>query len=162
MSQNSFFRTVYRITSHLPTDYAQFAPAGVHRHQVVSRQRKLKVKFKGQSQMGHIHDFSDGVLHNLFHLRTDYAQVGPAGVYRHQLGSRQRKLKVNIKSQGQHGPKTRFLDGVPHNFSIYRPITPELHLQVCIDTSLDQDKESSRSSSKVKVKWFKNSIFQTV
>ena len=37
---------------HLLTDYAQDAPADEHRHQPGSRQRKLKVKVKGQGKMG--------------------------------------------------------------------------------------------------------------
>ena len=99
-AKNSIFQTVYRITFHLPTDYAQIAPAGVHRHQFQGRQRNFKVNVKGQGQIGQKLDFLDGVPHNFFHLQTDCAQIAPAGVHLHQLGSRQRKLKVNVKGQG--------------------------------------------------------------
>ena len=60
------------------------------------------------------------------------------------------------------GQKLDFLDGVSHNFFIYRPIAPKLHKKVCIvciDTSLSKDKKIIRPRSKVKVKWAKNSFF---
>ena len=64
-----------------------------------------------------------------------------------------------MKGQGQMGQKLDFLDGMPHNFFIYQRTMPKLHQQVSIDTSLEQDKENSRSRSKVKVKWGKTSNF---
>ena len=91
-------------------------PQVLRRHQLGSGQMKLKVKVKGQGQIGQKLDFSAGVPHNFFLLPTDYAQVAPAGAHRHQLRSRERKLKVKAKSQGQMGPKPDFSDGVPHNF----------------------------------------------
>ena len=58
--------------------------------------------------------------------------------------------------------KLDFSDDVPHKFFIYGLIAPELHQKVCIDIILVHDKENHRSRSKLKVKWAKNAVFQTV
>ena len=94
-----------------------------------------------------------------FSFAKNYARIAPAGEHRHLVGSRQKKLKVKVKGQGQIGQKLDFSDGVPHNLFIFQPIMPKLHQHMCIKTSLAQGKENSRSRSKIKVKWAKNSIF---
>ena len=74
-------------------------------------------------------------------------------------------MQAKFKGQGQMGKITIFQTvyrQISYIFSIYWPIGPKLHQNVCIDTSLAQHKENSRSRSRVKSNWLKTHFLDGV
>ena len=107
---------------HLPTNRAQTAPEGVHRHKLGSRQEKFQVKVKGQGQMGPKLNFSDSVPHN----SLIYQPIAPKRHQRKRIDTSLGEEKIQVKDKGQMGQKIDFSAGVPHNSFIYQPIVPKV------------------------------------
>ena len=158
-ANNSTFQTVYRIifpfTDRLwpnSTKRSTSTPAWIKTKKIPGQDQRSKAN--GSKTL-----FFRRCIAYLFHLPADCTQTAPDEVHQHKLGLRQRKFQVKVKGQGPMVPKLDFLDGVPHNSFIYQPMAPKQHQQKRSDISLDQNKENSRSRSRINVKWAKNRFF---